>query len=141
MRKASFVLFALLLLCTSVIVYAVSVTFTFRSTLTVPPHISFTVYQSDGTTPVTSMQDLSSQWQWTGTQFILYVWIKNTGTAPVTPQFSFSNGTLSGWSFIVGGNATLTASLGENCSLTAYPPAPLTAGNSTGDFDIIVSAG
>ena len=123
----------------SVVVYALSLTFTFHQTLTVPTAASFGVYRQDGETPITSMDDVSALWQWTSSQFILQIVIKNTGNKPLNTSFSMSGLGLAGWIFSFGGNGSLSIGQTQSVSITATPPNTI-GGTTTGDFDTTIIA-
>lgn len=139
MRKLSMIaIAAIVVLALSLIAYA-TITFTIHQTLTVPTAKAFTVYQSDGLTPVASMQDVSTLWSWTGSQFVLQLVIVNTGNSILTTSFNVSGGGLSGWNFIYGGNGSLAIGGNQGVSITAVPP-NTNGGTTTGDFDLSIVA-
>lgn len=113
-------------------VYAVTSIFTTTQTLTVPTY-SVQVFQSDGTTPITPAQNITSLWIWKDDtkRFELDIKIKNTGTTAFTP--TITTAAITGWTLTT---TTLTPiAAGSTLSVTVImTPSTSTGGETTGSF-------
>jgi hypothetical protein len=108
--------------------------FMVHQTNTVPSQPGMLLYQSDGTTPINSGQEISDLWAWTGTQFTLDVVIKNNGNTVLNTGLN-TTFVPSGWTVSITGNGTLNKGDTQPVTVILLPNSTV-GGTTSGDWDL-----
>jgi len=105
-----------------------------HQTWSVPSQPGMLLFQSDGITQITSGQEITDLWSWTGTQFTLNVVIKNNGNTVLVTGLNTS-AVPSGWSVTITGNGTLNKGDTQPVTVIVLPNSTI-GGTTSGDVDL-----